>query len=170
MQPGSLCATVIRLDPIKLVGFVPETEVDRVQVGALAGARLVSGREVSGNVTFISRSADQTTRTFRVEIQVPNPDFSIRDGQTAEILIASEGELAHKLPGSALTLDAMGRLGVRVVGADNLVEFVPVTLLRDTVDGVWLAGLPEEADVIVVGQEFVTAGVRVEATYQEPTQ
>jgi len=170
LQPGSSCAMVIQLDPIKLVGFVPETEVERVEVGALAGARLVSGREVQGNVTFLSRSADMTTRTFRVEIDVANPDFSIRDGQTAEILIAADGEPAHILPQSALTLNSDGKLGVRVVGADSLVEFIPVTVLRDTPQGVWLGRMPEEADVIVVGQDFVTAGVRVAATYQEASQ
>ncbi len=170
LQPGASCATVIQLDPIKLVGFVPETEVDRVQVNALAGARLVSGREVQGRVTFLSRSADPTTRTFRVEIDVPNPDFAIRDGQTAEILIAAQGEPAHLLPQSALTLNADGKMGVRIVGTDSLVEFVPVAVLRDTPQGVWLSGLPDEADVIVVGQDFVTAGVRVAATYQEATQ
>ena len=170
LQPGSLCATVLQLDPIKLVGFVPETQVDRVQENALAGARLVSGREVQGQVRFLSRSADPTTRTFRVEIEVPNQDFSIRDGQTAEILIASEGEPAHKLPQSALTLNADGKLGVRTVGPGNLVEFVPVTVVRDGIDGVWLAGLPDEANVIVVGQDFVTAGVLVAPTYREVTQ
>ena len=46
LQPGSACATVIQLDPIKIVGFVPETERDRVTVGARAGARLLDGTEV----------------------------------------------------------------------------------------------------------------------------
>lgn len=170
LQAGALCATVIQLDPIKLVGFVPETEVDRVELNALAGARLVSGREIQGQVAFISRSADETTRTFRVDINVPNPDFSIRDGQTAEILIAADGEKAHKLPQSALTLNTEGKLGVRVVGAGNRVEFVPVSVLRDAIDGVWLAGLPDTADVIVVGQDFVTAGVEVAPSYREALQ
>ena len=170
LQPGASCATVIQLDPIKLVGYVPETEVDRVELNAFAGARLVSGREVQGQVTFLSRSADSTTRTFRVEIDVANPDFTIRDGQTAEILIAAQGEPAHLLPQSALTLNADGKMGVRVVGEDSLVEFVPVAVLRDTPQGVWLSGLPEQADVIVVGQDFVTAGVRVAATYEEASQ
>ncbi|HMO08018.1 MAG TPA: HlyD family efflux transporter periplasmic adaptor subunit, partial [Paracoccaceae bacterium] len=58
LQPGSPCATVIALDPIKIVGFVSETDVDKIEVGAMAGARLVSGREVVGRVTFLSRSAD----------------------------------------------------------------------------------------------------------------
>lgn len=167
MQPGSLCATILQLDPIKLVGFVPETEVSRVKEGALAGAELADGQKVQGEVVFISRSADMTTRTFEVEISVPNPDLSIRDGQTASILISADGAMAHHLPQSALTLNNEGKLGVRIVTEGNIVDFVPVTLMRDGVDGVWLSGLDAEADVIVVGQDFVTRGVKVEPTYRE---
>nr|WP_276612525.1 HlyD family efflux transporter periplasmic adaptor subunit [Pseudorhodobacter turbinis] len=70
LQPGSSCATVIQLDPIKMVGFLAETDVDKVSVGAMAQARLASGREAVGRVTFLSRSADPLTRTFRVEVTV----------------------------------------------------------------------------------------------------
>jgi multidrug efflux system membrane fusion protein len=170
LQPGALCATVIQLDPIKLVGFVPETEVDRITVGVPAGARLITGQQVQGLVTFLSRSADSSTRTFRVEIQVANPDGAIRDGQTAEIVISSAGEAAHLLPSSALTLNDEGDLGIRAVDDNNVVQFFPVNVLRDTVDGVWVAGLPAKVDVIVVGQEFVIAGVLVDVAYRETTQ
>ncbi|WP_170363194.1 efflux RND transporter periplasmic adaptor subunit [Ruegeria arenilitoris] len=170
MQPGSLCATVIQLDPIKLVGFVPETEVNRVTVGAPAQAQLVTGLQVEGRVTFLSRSADETTRTFEVEVTVPNPELLIRDGQTASIRIAAEGAKAHLLPQSALTLNNEGQLGVRTVGAGNIVDFVPIRLLRDTADGVWVGGLAETVDIIVVGQEFVTAGVVVAPTYKDVSQ
>ena len=170
MQTGTLCATVIQLDPIKLVGFVPETAVNRVTVGALAGAELATGQRMQGRVSFLSRAADPTTRTFEVEIQVPNPDLSIRDGQTADIAISSDGALAHKLPQSALTLNNEGQLGVRTVGAGDIVKFMPVQLLRDQIDGIWVSGLPETADVIVVGQDFVTEGVQVAPTYREAKQ
>ena len=170
LQPGALCATIIQLDPIKLVGFVPETQIDAVATGAMAGARLASGREVIGEVTFVSRSADPTTRTFRVEVEVDNGDASIRDGQTVEIAIASDGTAAHLLPQSALTLDNAGRLGVRLVGGDRTVAFAPVTLLRDTTDGVWVDGLAEDVSVIVVGQEYVTEGVAVRPTYREASR
>ncbi len=170
MQPGSLCATVIQLDPIKLVGFVPESEVNRIIVGSMATAQLVTGLQVEGRVTFLSRSADETTRTFEVEITVPNPELLIRDGQTANIQIAAEGVKAHLLPQSALTLNNEGELGVRTVVADNVVDFVPIRLLRDTADGVWVGGLPETADIIVIGQEFVTRGVTVAPTYREVSQ
>ena len=168
LQTGSLCAQVIQLDPIKLVGFVPETEVDRVSLGAQAQARLAAGdREIAGTVTFISRASDPTTRTFQVEIEVPNPDLSIRDGQTAEIAIASAGVEAHLLPQSALTLNDDGTLGVRLIDAANTVDFAAVTLVRDTPEGIWVTGLPEQADVIVLGQEYVTAGVTVTPTFRD---
>ncbi|MDA7826816.1 efflux RND transporter periplasmic adaptor subunit [Rhodobacteraceae bacterium] len=170
LQPGAACATIIQLDPIKLVAFVPETEWARVHLGAPAMARLISGREVTGAVTYLSRSADPLTRTFRVEIEVANSDLSIADGQTAEIVIGADGSLAHLLPQSALTLNDEGALGIRAVGAGNIVEFHPVTLIRDTVDGVWLADLPETLDVITIGQEFVRAGVKVAPTYAETSK
>lgn len=170
MQPGAPCATIIQLDPIMLVGFVPETEVDKVSVGAMAGGRLASGRELVGQVSFLSRAADETTRTFRVEIDVPNTDLSISDGQTAEILIASEGQSAHLLAGSSLTLDDAGQIGIRTVGDGNVTEFLPVSIVRDSLDGIWVAGLPDTVDVIVVGQEFVREGVVVEPVWQEAGQ
>jgi membrane fusion protein, multidrug efflux system len=170
MQAGSLCATVIQLDPIKLVGYVPEATVSLVKVGALAGAQLAGGQQVVGNVTFLGRSADPSTRTFLVEIAVANPDLAIRDGQTADIAITSAGAKAHKLPQSSLTLNNDGQLGVRTVNANNMVEFMAIKLLRDQVDGIWAGGLPDKVNVIVAGQDFVVQGVMVNPTYREASK
>ena len=171
LQPGALCGTIIQLDPIKLVGFVPETDVNHVQVGAMAGARLAAGGgDVQGRVIFLSRSADPQTRTFLTEIEVPNPDLKIRDGQTAEILISSDGANAHLVPQSALTLNDEGTLGMRLVDKDNIVDFVEVQIVRDTAKGIWVTGLPAEANVIVVGQEYVVKGVQVLPTWREQKQ
>lgn len=170
LQPGSLCATIVELDPIKLVGFVSEMEVSRVTLGADVMARTVDGRRVMGRVTFVARAADPVTRTFRVEAEVANADLSLRAGQTAEILVQSAGRKAHLLPQSSLTLSNEGALGVRLAGRDGRAEFAPVEMLRDTVEGVWVSGLPDEADVIVVGQDFVVAGVPLDVTYREAAQ
>jgi membrane fusion protein, multidrug efflux system len=125
MQPGTPCATIIQLDPIKLVGFVPEANVDRViALGARRARAWPRGGNVMGRSAFVSRSADPQTRTFRVEITVPNADQSIRDGQTADILIQTEGTSAHLLPASAMTLSDDGRLGVRTV-VDGIVAIRP---------------------------------------------
>ncbi|MBN2905928.1 MAG: efflux RND transporter periplasmic adaptor subunit [Rhodobacteraceae bacterium] len=167
MQPGGLCATVIQLDPIRLVGYVPETQLEKIAPGALAGGRLASGREVSGRVTYVGRTADPATRTFRVEVEIANGDGAIRAGQTVDILIAAPGKPAHLLPQSALTLDDDGRLGVRLAGEDGRAHFAPVSVLRDTQAGIWITGLPDQADVIVTGQEFVTDGVPLDVTYRE---
>jgi multidrug efflux system membrane fusion protein len=166
MQPGGLCAAIIDLNTVKLVGFATEMDINKLELGALAGADLVSGKRVIGSVTFLSRSSDPVTRTFRVEVTVDNADLSIRDGETAEIGIALTGGKGHLLPQHVLTLDPNGTLGVRI--ADNgIARFVPVTILRDGADGMWLAGLPETVDIITVGLEYTIDGAQINATIEE---
>lgn len=167
LQPGALCAKIIQLNPIKFVGFASEKELNRLNKGSAATARLISGKEIQGKVTFISRSADQTTRTFRIEIEAENADLSISKGQTSEILIESDGTKAHLLPQSALTLNDNGALGVRTVDNASKVVFFETEIIRDTMEGVWLKGLPEESNVIIIGQEYVTDGVEVQQIFQE---
>lgn len=169
LQTGSPCATVISLDPMKIVGYVPEISIDRLKVGTTAGARLVTGQEVVGLVSFISRSADDLTRTFRIEVEVPNRDFAIKDGVTAEIFIALDGERAHLLPQSVLTLNDEGALGVRV-NDNGVAQFMPVDVVRDDRDGLWVSGLPETVEVIVVGQDFVREGRAINVTYMAGDQ
>ena len=169
LGPGQPCATVIDLDPIRLVGHVPETTVDRIRPGARALARLTDGRTLTGQVSFISRRADPLTRTFRVEVEAANGDMAVRAGQTAEILIATEPRPAHLVMQSALPLNDDGALGLRIVEGitesegtpRGIVRFMPVRILRDTPEGVWLTGLPDPAEVIVRGQEYVKDGVPV---------
>lgn len=170
LQPGSQCASVVQLDPMQLVGYVAEVDVSRIDTGAQVGARLATGEQMMGQVTFIGRSADPVTRTFKVEAEVPNPDLAIRSGQTVEMLIASKGRRAHLLPQSALTLNDAGDLGVRVVGdqdGDTVARFMPVELVRDSADGVYVAGLPETIEVIVTGQDYVKDGVLIDVKLQE---
>jgi len=161
LAAGGLCATVIQLDPMLVVGYAAEAQIDRLAVGAMAGAQLSNGQQVIGQVTFLARSADAATRTFRVEITVPNPDLEIREGMSADMLIAATATRGHLVPGSALTISDDGTLGLRMVDETNHTVFAPVTVLRDAPQGFWVSGLPAEADVIVVGQEYVTDGVEV---------
>ncbi len=166
LQPGSACGTIIALDPIKLVGFVPEHEISKLVVGAAAGARLVTGETLRGSLSFLSRSADPQTRTYRVEVTVPNKESKIRDGATAEIFVAFAGEKAHLLPQASLTLNDEGLLGIRAA-VDNKAKFYPVEIVRDSSEGILVSGLPDEIDVIVVGQEYVIDGRAITVTMQE---
>lgn len=165
IQRGSPCATVLQLNPMKLIGNATEEQVARITEDAQAGARLLSGRQVKGKVTFISRRADTITKTFRVEITVPNDDGKLRDGSTADIYIALSGEKGHIIPQSALTLNGEGILGIRAVKDDKAL-FLPIEIIRDSVEGVWVSGLPEETDIIIVGQEYVTDGREVSITFK----
>lgn len=173
LSAGALCATVITLDPIKIVGFAPERLVDQIQPGLEAQARLVTGFSLPATVAFVARSADPETRTFRVEATAPNADERLRDGMTAELVLPLAEGMAHRLPASALTLDDAGRLGVRVAAekasspTGYVARFQPVTLLRDGADGVFVSGPPAEAAIIVVGQEFVTDGSAVEPVWRD---
>jgi multidrug efflux system membrane fusion protein len=166
LRSGDVCAALISLNPIKIVGFVPEIDVEKVALGMAADARLVSGRAMSGVVSFVSRSADPKTRTFRVEVAAPNADETISDGMTAEIAIPLAGQRAHLVPQAALTLNNAGKMGVRTA-KDGKAHFMPVTILRDEQRGVWVLGLPDAADVIIVGQEYVSEGRTITPTFTE---
>jgi multidrug efflux system membrane fusion protein len=161
LSPGQPCGTMIELDPLLIVGDLPETEASKVKVGAAATARLVSGEVVQGHVRFVARDADPTTRTYRVEIVAANPGYKTGSGLSADIRIGGGVGPAHLVPVSALVLDSAGRQGVRYVMADNRVAFAPVTVLEQAPQGVWVAGLNGETRLITVGQAYVSEGQRV---------
>jgi multidrug efflux system membrane fusion protein len=73
---------------------------------------------------------------------------------------------AHLVPVSALVLDSAGRQGVRYVLADNTVAFAPVTVLEETPQGTWIAGLHGPTRVVTVGQSYVSEGQKVRVAAQ----
>ena len=167
LNTGAICASLIDPDPMLLVADIAEKDIAQIQLGSEANAKLISGRMISGEVTFIASSADQNTRTFRVEISVDNKDRTIRDGVSAEIYIKGKEELAHIISPAILSLNDQGRLCVRTVTAENKVEFKEIKILEDTNNGMWVSGLDKEARIITLGQEYVFQGqtVNVKETY-----
>lgn len=160
---GQPCATIVQLDPMVFVGQVPEARIGLAKTGLEATITTVTGQEAKGKVTYISASADPATRSFPVEIEIPNADFAIRDGITATATVNMGTAPAHLLPQSVLTLNQDGVLGVSTV-VDGTVKFLTVTIASDTREGVWVLGLPASVDVITVGQEYVSDGQAVDAT------
>lgn len=161
MQPASTCATLVDLDPMLLVGRVAEREVGRIEVGMPARGTLINGKTASGRVTFVGKRSDQATRTYPIEVEVANPDFSLRSGITTEIAIPVDVALAHRISPSLLALDDAGDIGVRTVDVDQRVEFHQVEILADDGGAIWVRGLPEVATLITVGQELVVPGEKV---------
>jgi multidrug efflux system membrane fusion protein len=160
---GDAVATVIEQDPFLVTGEVAESEIGRLAVGMPGSARLVTGQIVEGQVRYIAVQADPATRTFTVELEVPNPEGRFAAGVSAELRVGFERALAHRVPASLLALNDAGVLGVKAIDQDEEVVFHPADVVRAEADAVWLAGLPERVRVITVGQGFVRAGDRVRA-------
>lgn len=169
MQMGSTCATIVDPDPLRVVGFAPEFRIGEVSIGTVGTAVLATGETVQGTVVFIAQTADPATRTFRIDLSVPNPSYSLRDEVTAEINIPLGTQAAHTLPQSALTLNDDGEIGVMIVESGKA-TFRAVKILRDGGDGVSLSGIGQSAEVIVVGQEYVSEGTVVKTTSQADAQ
>src|SRR5580698_4294491 len=87
MKVGDKCALLIAPEPFLAVGGVSEREVGQLREGDPASATLVTGETVQGKVRFVGSKSDDTTRTFRVEVELPNPDAKLRDGVTADMHI-----------------------------------------------------------------------------------
>jgi multidrug efflux system membrane fusion protein len=160
---GQPCATVVQLDPMMFMASVPEAKMGYARVGLPADVTTVTGTKAKGKVSYIAPSADAATRSFPIEIELPNPDGSIRDGVTAEATVSVGMAQVHILPQSALTLDDDGVLGIRTVEEGNKVAFHAVDIIKDTREGVWVVGLPARINLITVGQEYVQPGQIVDA-------
>lgn len=161
LAPGGACGTVVQMDPILISAEVAERDIAGLVPGMPGNARLITGEHVSGTIRFVERRADPGTHTFRIEMEAANPDGLLRSGVTADIAIPLPAEHAHRIPTSVLGLNARGDLGVRIVEAGNIVRFLPVELLSDDGEEVWVSGLPDIAQVITVGQDFVADGIHV---------
>jgi len=169
LQVGGTCATLVDPDPLKIVGYAPEFRVGEISLGSRGTARLATGQQVSGTVDFIAQTADPNTRTFQIELAVPNPSYALRDEVTAAITLPVGTTQAHTLPQSTLTLDEDGEIGV-MVAADGTARFRRVEVLRNDKDGERVSGLGGQAEVIVVGQEYISDGTPIDITPADETE
>ena len=164
---GSKCAMVLAPEPFLAIGTVSEDLVSQIAPGNKARVKLVTGENVEGTVRFVAEHADPATRTFRVEVEVPNPAAKLRSGVSADITVVPLRQVpAYRISPGILVLDDNGAVGVRVV-QKGTARFLPVQVISDGPDGMWISGLPMTADIITVGQEFVSNGERVKAVFDK---
>jgi multidrug efflux pump subunit AcrA (membrane-fusion protein) len=95
---------VKRTDLMRVFVQVPETDAGWVQKGATARIRVQARpeQEFEGHVKRISWALDQTTRTLRAEIDLPNPGGRLRPGMYAYATLTAELPKVLSLPRSAL--------------------------------------------------------------------
>ena len=158
---GTPLFTIIDLDPIKIEGYLSEFDVNKVSVGTNALIEDSNGIKKNGTITFISPSAEISTRTFEITIEANNKDLTYKSGITTKIIIKGSELKAHKIPPSILTLLDDGTVGVKAVNKENNVVFYPTKTIKDTIDGMWVSGLPESVNLIISGQEYISIGEKI---------
>lgn len=162
LKSGDPIATFVDNRTIIVAANVSEFDARHVAVGESAEAQLATGEQVRGTIRYVAPVADEATRTFAVELEIDNQAGQIRAGGTAELLIPAETVYAHRVSPSLLTLDDAGNVGIKIINEDGEVQFIVADIALSTSSGVWLAGLPETATIITVGQGFVTSGAVVD--------
>ncbi|MGH6885657.1 MAG: efflux RND transporter periplasmic adaptor subunit, partial [Geminicoccales bacterium] len=165
---GDEVAMVIDQDPFLVIGDVAQVDAGALGPGMAGRAVLVTGQRVEGRLRYVASMADPETRTFRVELEVPNPHGRFPANVSAELQLPLGAVPAHKVSSSLLVLDDAGAIGVRSVDQANVVRFHPATVVRSGAEAVWLAGLPERLRLITVGQGFVRSGETVTPVPEEP--
>jgi len=162
MEVNGVVGIIVDLDPIRVVANATERDVTQLRPGMKGGARLLDGTELDGTITYVAASAEPNTRTFRVELEIPNPGNRVRDGLTASLRLPVADTKAHRVSPGILTLADNGTVGVKLVETDGTARFAPVQLLGNAPDGaMWLGGLPDVINLVTVGQDFITHGQKV---------
>lgn len=161
LKVGDILGELVDDETVKITAQVPQHSVGSLDEEQSVDVVLSNGQEMTGKLSFISPVADSVTRSYRVEVQIPNPSHLRIIGLSATLLLPAGEELGHLLPGSVLGLDEAGNLQVKLVNEKNRVLNVPVKIIRTDSTGFWLSGLDNEIRIITIGQGFVTTGEEV---------
>ena len=159
---GTVIAQLIDDSSFKVTAQVAQQGVSELRIGQAVTLQLITGQELEGTLTFVSSLGDAQTRSFTVEALVKNPGDKVSAGVSASLKIPVETVESVFLTPSALSLGDKGQLGVKLVGENNRVEFVPVMLLSTTIEGAWVTGIPTGSQIITLGQAFVAIGEQVD--------
>ena len=163
VDPGDPLLTFVDNTTLIVTASVAEQDVGAIEPGQRASAKLITGQNVTGRLRYVSPVADPATRTFTLEMALPNPDGRLPSGVTAELSLPVGEVMAQRVSPALLTLDDDGKLGLKVVDENGTARFVPTEIVKTAPNGVWLTGLPGDATIITVGQGFVRDGEPVEA-------
>jgi len=158
LTQGGTCVTLIEIDPLLVTGQVAEKNISAVKLGDEVNVSLITGENLTGTLSFIAASPDPATRSYPIEVTVANPSAIIRAGLTSTLKVPLERQLAHLVSPGYFVLNDQGTIGVRTVDADNSVRFMPVNIIGEGPEGVWVTGLPNQVNIITVGQEEVFDG------------
>ncbi|MBL4611825.1 MAG: efflux RND transporter periplasmic adaptor subunit, partial [Pseudomonas sp.] len=96
VQPADPLMSVVNVERLKATAQIPQQEANRVAEGQAVKIRLLDGRELEGEVNFVSLAADPQTRSFYVEVAVANPESWRVAGGSATLRIQLPPVMAHR--------------------------------------------------------------------------
>jgi membrane fusion protein, multidrug efflux system len=167
VEAATEVVTVIDNVPLRTTVRISQQDRAKIETGRTVEVAYATGQVENGAVCFIAAAADPATRTFEVEIRTPNRDGAVPSGISAEVRIPVDAVEAQFVSPAILSLGTDGTLGLKTVDDTGLVAFHAVELVRADAEGLWVSGLPSEAQVIMLGQGFVQAGDRVRTAAAE---
>ena len=154
---GAPAATILDMDELKIVVAVPQTNISEVGLGDPVNVNVAGAGMRKGAVTKIASISSTTTRTFDVEVTVPNPGRELRAGMTVEANIDVGFQPAFGMSPAHLSVAGDGSLTAKIDDGGT-VRVVPVELVRSGVEQVFVSGLADGATLLTFGQAFVNAG------------
>ena len=161
---GTLCATVIELNPLKIEAIVTESEVGDLKVGD-SGEAVVAGKVVKqASISYLARQADPMTQGYRLEAEMVN-NAQLRAGLSVQLDIKATAVNGHLVPASTILLNDLGQTIIRVLDNERVVKSYKVTVIGESAQGIWVAGLPEEVVLVTVGQNYIIEGEQVEPSF-----
>jgi RND family efflux transporter MFP subunit len=156
--------------PLKFRGLVPERKSSEVRVGQKAGVVTAAYPEpFMGQVTRINPAIDPKTRTFEIEILLPNKQGELKPGGFAKAgILTAVDEHAATVPLESLVQFA-GVAKIFLV-EDGKAREVQVTLGVQSTDWVEIASpkIPEGSQVVTSGQTVIANGTAVAVREVKP--
>ena len=139
-------------DTVRIFVNVPQSAAsDLMKVGT--AAEIIggdqNGRRFQGTIARTSESIDPHARTFRVEVNLPNPDLAILPGSYVQVAFQLPSNGTVQVPASAMVFRTHGPQ-VAVVGSDRKVHFAPVVIARDNGNFVELSSGVTQGDKVVL--------------------
>jgi multidrug efflux system membrane fusion protein len=160
VMPGERVYELIDLSSLEIYGYINENEILDISTKNKVDVTIL-GEEVQGFIDYVSPISDPETKTFEIVVKVKNNDLRYKDGLSSIISIKKGEVLAHKISPSILALGDEGQLGVKVIAKDNKVEFKDITIIEDTSEYMLVTGLSKKEKIIIVGQQYVSNGEKV---------
>lgn len=104
VSPGTVIASLDKIDVVKIDFAVPETYLGSVKAGTLITARTDTDRErhYEGKVSHLDSRIDPVTRSIPVRAEVANPELALKPGMLVMVRLVVEPKLSLSIPERAL--------------------------------------------------------------------